>query len=418
MTNPAYTLDLTSEQQQQFDRVTQQIADMVSAALAPEETAVFFFHNTHTSSTAWMGVCSAQGQWHKKYLERSEQGQPSALGAALNAIEQLVTDPRTYALSIQVVPATRQHEKQCQARLHIGLNPELFADDALMLIGHQLYAMPPLPPGDESTLQKAIKAEKIKTTVLYACYQNDMQRLEALLPQAKPTDLNKKFKLLGSPLHLACMHGNTDMLQRLVDAGADLEASNFLRYTPLLYALSLRDERSAQALIELGANVNHIGAQSSNALGIAINAGCSTQMLEILLQKGCDINHLAQDKRDLLAIAAAKGLLPVMRFLLAHGIRRDGLAKALYAAIWWGNSPAVADELRQQGADLHAALATDVSLLYRLVQWQRTDMVAYLLAQGVDFEAMPGKAVSRKIIASKIAHVPGLRSAGKIKLRS
>ena len=66
--------------------------------------------------------------------------------------------------------------------------------------------------------------------------------------------MNAKDEFGYTPLHLAVLHGRTDIAQALINAGADIA-----RWTPLHFAATYGRTDIAQALITAGADVNAQG---------------------------------------------------------------------------------------------------------------------------------------------------------------
>jgi ankyrin repeat protein len=60
----------------------------------------------------------------------------------------------------------------------------------------------------------------------------------------------------NTPLLEAARHGNTQLVQQLLDAGAQIEATNWVNETPLHVAAGLGHLEVIRLLIKRGANVN------------------------------------------------------------------------------------------------------------------------------------------------------------------
>jgi ankyrin repeat protein len=65
---------------------------------------------------------------------------------------------------------------------------------------------------------------------------------------------NEQFALDARPLHSATAAGQREVCEVLLDAGADVNAVQHGRYTPLLEARQNGDEELAQLLLERGAD--------------------------------------------------------------------------------------------------------------------------------------------------------------------
>src|SRR5690349_11127313 len=70
-------------------------------------------------------------------------------------------------------------------------------------------------------------------------------------------------------LHAAAADGDVAAIKRLVAAGANLEATDSDRRTPLLVAVFMHRHEAARALLQLGANPNALDAQKYDIVTIA-----------------------------------------------------------------------------------------------------------------------------------------------------
>lgn len=88
-----------------------------------------------------------------------------------------------------------------------------------------------------------------------------------------------------TPLHVASRHGQARSIRILVDAGADVNATNRDDFTPLALAAAINSIRSVQILLSAGANPE-VGEAP---VAMAAKAG-NVRALERLLEAGADIN--------------------------------------------------------------------------------------------------------------------------------
>ena len=82
----------------------------------------------------------------------------------------------------------------------------------------------------------SLKSSNGSTALHFAARRGNDQITELLLGHAK-VDVNAKDLSLMSPLHLACISGNADMVKMLLDKGADLRAKTNELMTPLHVSL-------------------------------------------------------------------------------------------------------------------------------------------------------------------------------------
>lgn len=145
----------------------------------------------------------------------------------------------------------------------------------------------------------------------------------------------------------AARAGNVELMQRLIDEGADVNAIDGSRESPLIAAATTSDE-AVKLLLEAGADVNVVSTnyqtalieaikRSDNAVEMLIAAGAdlnltprygdtplivavyhSERALELLIAAGADVNQQAPDGTTAL-IAAARHSDRAVELLLAAG---------------------------------------------------------------------------------------------------
>ena len=148
------------------------------------------------------------------------------------------------------------------------------------------------------------------------------------------TSVTSHFHFLPAyttPLSWAARLGRTDVLQVLIEEGADANASHEGSYTsmPLLEAAYHGHAEIVEVLLKSGANVNGIGQmggyrRSYTPLLASIGRG-DFQVAKVLIENGADVNLKIPDDEDptlfhthLLA-AVKRGHKEVAQLLLANG---------------------------------------------------------------------------------------------------
>ncbi|XP_074913856.1 uncharacterized protein LOC142044837 [Buteo buteo] len=167
----------------------------------------------------------------------------------------------------------------------------------------------------------------------------------------------KRFRINGrdaekrTPLHLACVYGQSDVVRFLARKKCQLNPRDRFKKSPLMKAVEHQHKDCVAILLEHGANPNlrdvsgntalHLAAiiaskplvelllehnadiEAPNVLGytpltVAIGKR-SAEMVEFLLQKGANVHAQDRAKRTTLMLAALAGDMNIIQILLQYG---------------------------------------------------------------------------------------------------
>lgn len=169
-------------------------------------------------------------------------------------------------------------------------------------------------------------------------------------------------------LHRAAEKGNPRLVAALISGGADANEKTENGSTPLLVAVSRRQQEVASALLDIpsvagGMNEFHSSTDSKkrNAFQLAVEKGQAAVVAK-MLKLGVNVNAADADGVTPLVHAIEQGNLPLVKTLVAHGadintVQGGGRGTALYIAcqtpeITDDNTRAqIVDVLMKAGAD-------------------------------------------------------------------
>ena len=140
----------------------------------------------------------------------------------------------------------------------------------------------------------------------------------ALMPPAAAQVAPSAAELAAyTGLHAAAAKGNAAAIERLVKAGAALEARDANKRTPLHVAIFAHQAAAARALLKAGADANALDAQRYDIVTIAAVAD-DVEMLKLALAGGCKAGNITSPYDGTALIAAAHlGHDEVVRILIA-----------------------------------------------------------------------------------------------------
>jgi ankyrin repeat protein len=148
----------------------------------------------------------------------------------------------------------------------------------------------------------------------------DAERVAALIGSDKDR-LNMSTRLFGTWLHVAASLGQLEIVKRLVNLGADVNALGGLEGSaPLHLAAAAGHLDIARYLLSRGATLD-VSAPEKNPLFGAIHGGYK-EMVKLLLDAGIDTKVRYQGRSiknmDALAFARERGQSGIEQMLLSH----------------------------------------------------------------------------------------------------
>ena len=126
-------------------------------------------------------------------------------------------------------------------------------------------------------------------SVLYeAVKREDMELVDLLIE--KGADLDNNYAGISNPIFIAVENKNHEMIYKLAAAGADLEPLLFEGKTVLMAAIDKSWVAEATILLKVGANPNTLNDYGWSPLMLAANKG-QMEIVQRLLEKGAEIDY-------------------------------------------------------------------------------------------------------------------------------
>ncbi len=164
------------------------------------------------------------------------------------------------------------------------------------------------------------------TPLIRAAASGDTESTRQLL--AHHADPNGTASSL-SPLTAAVWYGNLETVRLLLEKGADANARDGIKFTPLAYAAMLNRKEIAAVLLERGADVNlaidenpQMKRSPGTPLMLAAYAETSDpQLVKFLISRGARVNFASPVGETAASRAGEKGHSPVLTALLEAGAK-------------------------------------------------------------------------------------------------
>ena len=177
-----------------------------------------------------------------------------------------------------------------------------------------------------------------------------------------------------------------DQAMRQIESGSDVNAKNSLGMTPLHWALQHREDRLVEALLAAGADPNATNRYLVPALWIPCRAGDSANAIR-LLEAGGDANSSLQGGETVLMTAARTGSVEIIRYLAEHGAELNAAEQSGQTALMWacaeGQTEAV-ETLLKLGADPLINLPSGFNAFFFAAREGKTKTVFKLIDSGFD----------------------------------
>jgi ankyrin repeat protein len=132
----------------------------------------------------------------------------------------------------------------------------------------------------------AVRAEV--TPLHLAAYNNDVAAVERLIKAG--ADVNAKSEHGSTPLIEAAMNGNAEIIERLLKAGADPNLPGPDGMTALMIIARNTNVKAAKLLLDHGANVNAAEQQKKQTALMWAAAQSQPEMVKLLVKSGSDVN--------------------------------------------------------------------------------------------------------------------------------
>ncbi|MCK5148188.1 ankyrin repeat domain-containing protein [bacterium] len=122
----------------------------------------------------------------------------------------------------------------------------------------------------------------------------------------------------GNYLHVAAMHGHSDVIDYLVHAGLDVNLSGRFGFVPLHNAVFRRQAVQVAALLKNGADAMKLNQDGISPLFMAAGLG-NAQLINIFLENGTSVNSVTQQGGTLLHAAVHGGHIELVKTLIEAG---------------------------------------------------------------------------------------------------
>jgi ankyrin repeat protein len=251
-----------------------------------------------------------------------------------------------------------------------------------------------------------------KLAALIAAVRSGDTKAAQKLIAASPELVNARDRAGNTPLHHAAGFGKLATMTLLLKDGADPNAGNKRKSTPLFWCL--HDEAKVRLLLDHGASISARTTDGRTPVYQAASMANAVPILRLLLDKGADPNSKTLTEMTPL-IAASRGNIEAMRLLIDRkadvNARNAAGGSALMAAAQTGRPQAVR-LLLGNGADPNVRTKRNETALADAATAGNEEAVKLLLDGGADVNVQDIRGYSPLLYAAGSDAMP----AGVVKM--
>ncbi|MFZ9053208.1 MAG: ankyrin repeat domain-containing protein [Woeseiaceae bacterium] len=249
--------------------------------------------------------------------------------------------------------------------------------------------------GDQASLMSLLDRKDVdidagradgSTALAWAAYEDDEQAVDLLIRAG--ADVNKANDFHGvTPLALACANGNSRVVRKLLDAGADPDRAQWSGETPLMTCANTGAVDGATALLEHGADVNATENEEDQTALMWAVAGQHAQVVRVLTENGANVEARSRivPRPDpyIVEMSLDESIWPTNYPETTRWEKVSGGFTALYFAAQQGDIES-ARILLEAGADIDAPHPELGSALNVSLASGHEDFALFLIDQGAD----------------------------------
>jgi ankyrin repeat protein len=239
-----------------------------------------------------------------------------------------------------------------------------------------------------------------------AVEQGDLLKTRRLIAK-NPVLLNSKLDDGRTPLHIAVTGGHKDLVEYLIEEGANIDVQDIEGRTPLMDAIIFKQPELARSLIKSGADVAIKSKEGANAIIYALFFG-PEDLIAPILDNGQDVNEKYEGGVTLMQGAAAMGKKKAMNILRERGADVNAISDRGETALCFGvreGRTEIVEWLFSNGARAQGKIeGSGRNLLHLATLKGYGDIATLLVDNGVDIDATDNFGKTALQYASKYGH--------------
>lgn len=160
------------------------------------------------------------------------------------------------------------------------------------------------------------------TALHLAAQQGQSEVVKILIAAGADKTLMSEPKATGlQPIHLAALGGHSSTMAILNKAGVSIDALTGDKKTSLMIALSAKQEKMANILVNTGANLNLADSQGLTAMMLLASYDGSLELAKKMVEKGAKLDIQSKGNATALDYAKSKNRDDLVKFFESKGLK-------------------------------------------------------------------------------------------------
>ncbi|XP_044752110.1 ankyrin-1-like [Coccinella septempunctata] len=227
-----------------------------------------------------------------------------------------------------------------------------------------------------------------KNALHYAVACDKLDMVEYLLATFKDLHCNQVDRTLKTPLHIAALRDNNEMINLLLRLGATVDSRDQEGQTPLHYACMRGITKMVSTLLEAKSDINALDYEGQSTLMLATSCN-HYEVVELLLRNKVRVNY--EDDRGFTALKKAVFVknAKITKALVENGARICESLNLLHHAAKYDQIDIV-KSLLDGGARLETRDSKGNTALMCAVEYRNFEIVKFLLEKGANPNSTQG----------------------------
>jgi hypothetical protein len=178
----------------------------------------------------------------------------------------------------------------------------------------------------------ALEVQATASDILEASRSGELQLVQTILDR-DTTAIRMSNDRGSTALHFAAENGHLQIVELLLDRGADVEVIDVDGDTPLMCAAITGQSEIFKMLLSRGADADVLNVNENGVLHYAAMSG-SVEIVRLLLDKGADIEKSDSWGRTPLSMAVQENKQELVKFLLENGADIENMDCYAYTPLY------------------------------------------------------------------------------------